>query len=57
VAVFCLLAALSGVLFEATLSALGGFAYIDPDFLGVPRWLPGLYLHAALAAVRIRGLL
>jgi hypothetical protein len=52
-----LLSAVGGVAFEAGLSAAGGFWYVNPDFLGVPRWLPGLYLHAALAAVRIRGLL
>lgn len=52
-----LVAAVGGVASEAALSAIGGFAYVNPDFLGVPRWLPGLYLHAALAAPRIRGLL
>jgi hypothetical protein len=35
---------------------LGGFYYIRPDFLLVPRWLPALYLHASLAAVRVRGM-
>jgi hypothetical protein len=57
VVVYALVTAVCGVGFEAGLSRLGGFAYVRPDGLGVPRWLPGLYLHAALAAVRIRGLL
>ena len=54
---FALVAAMCGTGFEAGLSRLGGFAYVSPDWLGVPRWLPGLYLHAALAGPRIRGLL
>jgi hypothetical protein len=57
VLVFALLSAVCGVASEATLSVLGGFAYGCPDFVRVPRWLPGLYLHAALAGVRIRPLL
>jgi len=54
---YALVSAVCGVGFEAGLSRIGGFAYVSPDWLGVPRWLPGLYLHAALAAARIRGLL
>jgi hypothetical protein len=40
--------ALGGSLFEGALSATGAFHYTEPDFVGVPRWLPALYLHAAL---------
>jgi hypothetical protein len=54
---FSLLSAVAGVASESTLSSLGGFAYTRPDLFAVPRWLPGLYLHAALAAVRIAPLL
>jgi hypothetical protein len=54
---YALVTAVCGTGFEAGLSRLGGFAYVSPDLLGVPRWLPALYLHAALAALRIRGLL
>jgi len=54
---FGLLAATCGVGCESALSAMGMFKYVDPDALGVPRWLPALYLHASLAGVRIRGLL
>jgi hypothetical protein len=57
IVVYALGVAASGVAFEALLSRLGAFAYVSPDWLGVPRWLPGLYLHAALAVPRIRGLL
>ena len=43
------LTAIVGSLFEAALSATGAFYYTQPDFLGIPRWLPALYLWAALA--------
>lgn len=39
--------ALGGPLFEAALSGTGAFTYRRPDALGVPCWLPALYLHAA----------
>jgi hypothetical protein len=45
-----LLTAVGGSLFESALSATGAFAYAMPDALGVPIWLPGLYLHAAMLA-------
>jgi hypothetical protein len=47
---FSLLTAAAGTLFEAGWSALGFFQYHHPDVLGVPRWLPGIYLHVALLA-------
>ena len=50
---YCIGAALVGPAVEATLSALGGFHYLHPDFLGVPRWLPALYLHVGVAAVTV----
>ena len=41
-------AALGGPLFERLLTAAGLFHYQVPaPLLGVPLWLPGLYLHAA----------
>src|SRR2546425_2415217 len=40
--------AAGGPLFEAVLAATGGFSYRAPDALGVPCWLPALYLHASL---------
>jgi hypothetical protein len=48
--------ALAGPAVEATVSALGGFHYLHPDFLGVTRWLPALYLHAGVVGVSIAGL-
>jgi hypothetical protein len=54
---FCLLVAVSGTCWEAMWSGFGFFRYRDPDFLGVPRWLPALYLHAAVAAESARRLL
>lgn len=48
--VFSLLTAAAGTGFEAGWSALGLFYYRHPDVIGVPRWLPGIYLHVALVA-------
>ena len=45
--VYSLLTAAGGTLFEAGWSKLGFFHYSNPDFIGVPRWLPGIYLHVA----------
>ena len=42
--------ATGGTLFEAALSSTGTFHYHHPDLLGVPCWLPAIYLHAALFA-------
>jgi hypothetical protein len=47
---YSLIVAVLGPSVEATLSSLGLFVYRAPDFLGVPRWLPALYLHAGLVA-------
>ncbi len=51
--VFSLAMAGAGTAFEAIWSALGFFAYHHPDFGGVPRWLPAIYLHAAPLAARL----
>ena len=40
--------AVGGPLVEAAVSATGGFFYTHPDYLGVPIWLPALYLHVSL---------
>jgi hypothetical protein len=47
---YSLATAAAGTLFEAGWSRLGFFYYSHPDFIGVARWLPGIYLHAALLA-------
>ena len=41
--------AITGTLIEMTLVAAGAFAYVHPDFTGVPYWLPCLYACASLA--------
>jgi hypothetical protein len=45
---YALAVAVGGTLFEAILSSTGAFYYREPDVLGVPIWLPALYLHASL---------
>jgi hypothetical protein len=50
---FSLINAVLGTCFEAALSSTGAFYYQHPDFMGVPRWLPGIYLHAALFAAPV----
>jgi hypothetical protein len=47
---YSLLMAVAGSAFEGGWSALGFFHYVRPDVAGVPRWLPGIYLHVALVA-------
>jgi len=47
---YSLLMAVAGSGFEALWSSLGFFYYRHPDIVGVPRWLPGIYLHVALVA-------
>jgi hypothetical protein len=42
--------AAAGTAFESAWSHAGFFYYRAPDVIGVPRWLPGIYLHAALVA-------
>ncbi len=52
-AIYSLLVAAGGVLIEYTLSSLGGFRHTRVDFFHVPRWLPAIYLHAALLATTL----
>lgn len=47
--VFSFVTATTGTLVEMTLVAAGAFAYVRPDLLGVPFWLPCLYACASLA--------
>ncbi|AYV55081.1 DUF2878 family protein [Leptospira kmetyi] len=46
-AIFSVLLAVCGTGAEALISNAGFFVYNQPDFLSVPIWLPGLYLHGA----------
>jgi hypothetical protein len=50
---YCIGAAMVGPAFEATWSGIGLFHYHHPDFLGVARWLPMLYLHVGVVAVSL----
>lgn len=54
--VYSMLTAIGGTLFEASWSALGFFHYNAPDGLGVPRWLPGIYLHVAFLTAGLERL-
>ena len=47
--VFSLVTAITGTLIEMILVAAGAFIYLQPDILGVPYWLPGIYACASLA--------
>jgi hypothetical protein len=52
-----LLVAAGGVAWEALISGLGLFHYAQPDLVGVPIWLPAIYLHGApLAFPLVRGM-
>jgi Protein of unknown function (DUF2878) len=51
--VYALIGAAVGPVVEATISALGGFDYSDPDVAGIPMWLPALW---ALGGIFIRRL-
>ncbi len=44
-----LVTAITGTLVEMILVTVGMFSYLHPDFIGVPYWLPCIYLCASLA--------
>jgi hypothetical protein len=54
---FCLATALGGPAFESLWSSLGFFHYLHPDFIGVARWLPALYLHVGVISVSVGSLM
>jgi hypothetical protein len=54
---FALVAAIAGPATEAAIHALGAFDYTEPDFLGLPLWLPALWANGGLAIRRIFGAL
>ncbi|MEW5847263.1 MAG: hypothetical protein AB2A00_00565 [Myxococcota bacterium] len=43
-------AALLGPVVESTISSTGAFWYNHPDLFNVTVWLPGIYLHTAVAS-------
>lgn len=44
-----LVTAITGTLIEMILVAGGAFSYLHPDILGLPYWLPCIYIIASLA--------
>jgi hypothetical protein len=54
---YSVVVAVGGSAFEATWSALGFFRYLVPDFAGIPRWLPGIYLHVAFLTADLERIL
>ena len=53
---YSIILGIAGPLFEAFWSSLGLFHYRAPDLLGVPWWLPGIYLHVAFLAAGLERL-
>lgn len=47
--VLCLVSAVGGTTVEMTLVGVDAFRYLEPDVLGVPFWLPALYIAAGPA--------
>jgi Protein of unknown function (DUF2878) len=52
---YALIAAVAGPAVEATLSALDAFEYADPDFAGIPVWLPALWANGGIFIRRFFG--
>ena len=52
---FALLGAVAGPAVEAAVHAIGAFDYTEPDFLGLPIWLPALWANGGLAIRRLFG--
>jgi hypothetical protein len=50
---YALAAAVLGPAAEAVISALGVFDYVDPDFAGIPIWLPPLWANGGLLIRRL----
>jgi hypothetical protein len=50
---YVLAAAILGPAAEAVISALGAFDYVDPDFAGIPIWLPPLWANGGLLIRRL----
>lgn len=52
-ALFAVLLAAGGTLYEGTLAGTGAFHYTRPDLYHVPVWLPGIYLNGAALALDV----
>src|SRR5688572_27643492 len=46
-------AGLMGPLVEILISSSGGFLYVQTDVFGIPLWLPGIYVNAAVASAAL----
>ena len=44
-----------GPLAEIAISATGAFDYANPDFAGIPMWLPALWANGGLLIRRLLG--
>jgi hypothetical protein len=50
---YALIAAVAGPAVEAALSGAGAFDYADPDFAGIPMWLPALWANGGIFIRRL----
>jgi hypothetical protein len=50
---YALTAAIAGPAAEALISAAGAFDYAEPDFAGIPMWLPALWANGGLFIRRL----
>ena len=50
---YALVGAVAGPVVEATLAGADAFAYTDPDFAGIPMWLPALWANGGLFIRRL----
>jgi hypothetical protein len=50
---YALAASVLGPAAEAIISALGAFDYVEPDFAGIPIWLPALWANGGLMIRRL----
>lgn len=55
IAIYSCLFAFVGTCYEILLTHIGLFTYTHPNILGVPFWLPGLYLNAGLLVITLTG--
>jgi hypothetical protein len=56
VIVFSIALAIVGTLYEILLSGSNTYTYLGAQLLGVPIWLPGLYLHAGPFLIAVSGI-
>ena len=52
---YAAIAAVLGPLIEIAISATGVFDYANPDFAGIPMWLPALWANGGLFIRRLLG--